>query len=295
MNHFTDEIKRKYKSKLVDVFRAFILLCKENNLRYYCLGGTLIGAVRHQGMIPWDDDIDVAMPREDYYKFLSLQFGSDFPYEIISMENNSNYYLPQSKFCDKNSTILEHADIPCIFGLFIDVFPLDGASDSLAERENDLLSFKRLTNKLHIQPKSSLSNFKSCLKRLIKGQLRTARNEFSLAFWKEKSRQKLVIEINKLMLKYPYKESLVVGNYGGMWGIKEFWKKEWFDNNMVGEFEGIKVLLPIGTAQILNQVYGDYMQLPPIEKQVSHHHLAYLNLEERISYDDVKAILNKNF
>lgn len=282
-----------YKSKLIEAFQAFITICDNNNLSYYCLGGTLIGAIRHQGMIPWDDDIDIAMPRGDYEKFISLTLNSNGPYEIVTMESNINYYLPYAKFCDKNSTILEYSDVPCLLGIYLDVFPLDGASENMNSCKEDWLLFKRQANRLHIQSKRCKDNFLNGIKRLFKGQLRTAWNEFSLIANKDVKRKHIIVQLNQIMYKYAFDDSSVVANYGGMWGIKEFWKKEWFESYILKEFEGIQVRVPIGYDNIMRQVYGDYMQPPPIDKQVSHHHVAFIDIKERKTTEEVLNIIKR--
>jgi len=288
-----EDLKEKYNAKLIDVFNAFITICENNNLSYYCLGGTLIGAIRHKGMIPWDDDIDVAMPRVDYDKLMSLKFESNFLYEIVSMDNHLHYYLPYAKFCDKNSTLLEHSDIPCVLGLFIDIFPLDGANNNLIIRKSNLLDFKRTANKLAITSKIWKENYKSVIRSLFKFQLRTAWNEFILSFNKDSKRKKVIGQLNQLMTKYEFNHSTIIGNYGGMWGIKEFWDKSWFEDYKIVDFDRLQVRIPIGFHQLLTHVYGDYMQLPPIEKRVTHHHLAFLDLYNRRSIEYIMDHLKK--
>lgn len=289
----TFEIDRlKYKSKLIAVFKAFIKVCEQYQLQYFCIGGTLIGAIRHQGLIPWDDDIDVVMPRSDYDKFINLQISNDSTFEIVAMENSNDYYLPYAKFCDKESTILEYSDIPSVLGLFVDVFPLDAAHDNEIIRKQDLLSYKRLANKLHIQPKKTKDNLISSVKRLSRGQLRTAWNEFNLSYNKGSKRQKLVYNFREILNKYSYKNASIVGNYGGMWGIKEFWKKDWFDSYLLHQFEDLQVRIPIEYDKVLKQVYGDYMKLPPIDKRVSHHNLAYVNLDKKLTMKEIYKSIN---
>lgn len=117
---------------LLPVFRAFVDFCNRNQLTYYAAYGTVIGAVRHKGFIPWDDDIDVWMPRRDYERFLSLRDKLiSTHYEIIDIEDKG-YYLYFAKFCDRRSTIIEREG-QSIMGLYIDVFPLDYYDDKGGE------------------------------------------------------------------------------------------------------------------------------------------------------------------
>ena len=285
----TQDIKEK--QILINLFQKFINICEIHNLRYYCIGGTLLGAIRHQGMIPWDDDIDVLMPREDYDKFLNLDFREIQGVEIITMQNNPNYYLPFSKFCDSSSTILEYANIPAILGSFIDIFPLDGASSDTTVLAKDLLQFRRLANKLFVESKVFGENMKAFFKRLFNFQLRTAWNELTLSYSKESKRKHIIHSLEKVMRRYDYNRCTKVGNYGGMWGIKEFWDKSNFDSYILQNFESLQVRIPIGYDAILTKMYGNYMQLPPVEKRVSHHNVAYKNLIERKSLQQVYNII----
>lgn len=289
-------IKSKYKSIILDVFKDFIKICEQHNLQYFCHGGTAIGVVRHQGMIPWDDDIDVLMPRPDYEKFLEL-----FPtlrqskYDLMVPGKDKSYYLPFTKMCDRSTTLMEFEHVPCTFGAFIDIFPLDGASFISNERKKDWLHFRRMANKLMILPKSSRDNVKWFFDRLFKLQLRTAWYEITCSFNKDVKGKKIHDVLRKIMTRHVYCNAKYVGSYGSQFGIKAFWPKEWFANYETMFFEGFQVRVPTGYKDILTQVYGDYMTLPSIENRVSGHHVAYLNLEKRIGVEEVlKLIKNKS-
>lgn len=120
-----EEDKLKYKEILCNTMKSFINICKEHNLQYYACAGTCLGAIRHKGMIPWDDDIDVLMPRSDYDKFLALkQKLQGTGYEIVD-SNNQFYNQWFAKFSDANTTIVEITDFPIVFGVYVDIFPLD--------------------------------------------------------------------------------------------------------------------------------------------------------------------------
>lgn len=279
---------------MIDVFRAFIKICEEHDLQYFCHGSTAIGVVRHQGMIPWDDDIDVLMPRPDYEKFLSLFSQLDqHEYELMIPGQSPSYYLPFTKMCDRNTTLLEFEHIPCVFGAFVDIFPLDGAASDRNERAADWLLFRRIANKLMILPKSTKENFVWLFKRLSKFQLRTALNEISCAFNKEEKYKKINRELRHIMTRHEYSQADYVGSYGSQFGVKAFWPKMWFDSSTMMSFEGMEVRVPSGYDKLLTQVYGNYMQLPPEDKRVSGHHVAYLNLDERKTLDEVYQELKK--
>lgn len=292
MKQEEERIRSKYKGIILQVFKDFIKICEEHNLQYFCHGGTAIGVVRHQGMIPWDDDIDVLMPRPDYEEFLKL-----FPnlnqsnYELMVPGKDKSYYLPFTKMCDRSTTLLEFEHVPCVFGAFIDIFPLDGASFIRKEREKDWLYFRRTANKLMILPKSSKSNIRWFFDRLFKLQLRTAWYEISSAFNKDAKSKEVHDILRNIMTRHMYSNAKYVGSYGSQFGIKAFWPREWFAGyeNMV--FEGLQVRVPKGYNDILTQVYGDYMSLPSRENRVSGHYVAYLNLHKRLGVEEVLKLI----
>ena len=134
MQELTETELVTWKSIITDVLKEFQKICNRHQLTYYAIGGTAIGAVRHHGIIPWDDDIDVGMPRPDYERFLEICRTSDLGnYELVSNETHRNYNLPFPKFCNRNTTLVERMDVPCVIGLFIDIFPLDNTSDDMVE------------------------------------------------------------------------------------------------------------------------------------------------------------------
>jgi len=278
----------KYKALILEVFKNFISFCEDNRLNYFCCGGTAIGAVRHAGMIPWDDDIDVLMPRPDYDRFLELFPTAGYKgCELVFAERVPSYYLPFAKLVDTHSSVVEYPDIPCVLGAFIDIFPLDGTSSNKGKQVELIKQFRQAANKLLVIPKYPINNFKAGLKRMCKGQLRTALNEFMYSVGKNRARKRVLKQLSYLMSSYAYKYAPYVANYGGMWGIREIGKHEWFDGYCKMEFEGFSVRLPKDYHAYLTHVYGNYMVPPSLENRASHHHFAYVNLHERI---DIRAI-----
>lgn len=104
--------------------------CEINNIKYYLFAGTLLGAIRHEGFIPWDDDIDIAIPRDDYEKFI-IEFdrNNDVNYKVLSIENSNKYYLPYAKVIDNRTLLFEDGKESMPIGVFIDIFPLDSIPD----------------------------------------------------------------------------------------------------------------------------------------------------------------------
>ena len=141
------EVDYKIKSLLIQTYKAFREFCLSNDIHFFAGGGTMIGAVRHKGIIPWDDDIDIFMLRKDYDKFISLKRqleGTD--YEIID-PCDEGYFCSMAKFSHRYSSIWEFRDIPFVTGVYLDVFVLDyedGRFDEVAKKRKKYDQFSNL-------------------------------------------------------------------------------------------------------------------------------------------------------
>lgn len=137
-------IKKEWNATILDILKAFIDICNKYHLRYYCCAGTAIGAARHHGMIPWDDDIDVLMPRPDYDRLLEIAKHEDFgKYEVVTPYNNESYPLYFSKLVNRETTLIEEKERPCIIGLYVDIFPLDATDDDLKRQRLCIANIQR--------------------------------------------------------------------------------------------------------------------------------------------------------
>ena len=267
----TPELQPKWNAIIVDVLRKFIEICKQHNLTYYCCGGTAIGAIRHGGMIPWDDDIDVFMPRPDYDRFVDIIQNTDLGnYEYVSPFTHDNYPLYFIKLCNRKTTLMEEHDTPCVYGLYIDVFPIDGAPDDYDEAKEYI---KLLCNH--------------------KEWGRFVRKTIGF-FFRKKYRNHLLCQLDSICRSFPFDYSNLVAVYCGSYGPKEVFPRKWLENTVKFSFEGLTVNLPSGYDSYLRQYYGDYMQLPPEEKRISHHTKAFFNFEERLPDKEVFRIICRN-
>jgi len=258
----------------LNMLEAFIHVCQQLKLNYFVIGGTLLGAVRHEGFIPWDDDIDIGMSRNDYKIFLKEgQKYFNSKYFIQTIDTDSEYLMGFSKIRDCSTTMIESSvkERKINHGVYIDVFPLDGVSNSklLEKARKILLSLYqiKINSFFYKEQKVDKIKFKSKYAEKI-SNLITIR----------KTSKDILYEINKIASKYDFDESLVVGNYFGAWGEKEFYPKEYLGKGTILKFEHLEVKTPENYDLYLNQVYGDYMQLPPIEKQKSHHGIEIIDL-----------------
>lgn len=250
------------KKTELDILSDVTSFCDNNKIEYFLAYGTLIGAVRHKGFIPWDDDIDIWMPRKDYDKFKTLYneknkggiYFSVCPEDKISKHSfvkviNTSTAKLESGFSYENGYL----------GVDIDIFPLDGQPDDDAEF---LQWFKKLFKHYKLFSFLNLDTSKS-FKRKI------ANIVFSVMSGGKKN---LLKKTASLHAKYPYNECKYIGTVESMYNREnQRYKKEWFAKSVLMDFEGKKFKAPIGYDEILIQTYGDYMKLPPKEEQVTHH------------------------
>lgn len=247
----------------LNILIYFTEVCEENNLRYYLGGGTLLGAVRHKGFIPWDDDIDVMMPRPDFQKLLSLSINNE-NYNIIK-PGTAGYYYNFAKLVDTR-TILEEKGIKLIDGLgvYIDIFPLDGmpeTPDARKKRFKELNSIrKRINNTCLLRPKFHRNPF---------AYLNACRIYNSNKYIDLSSLQKKYLDS---ALKNSFDDSEFVFAAGGAYGARDIFPGKWFEKEIELQFENLSVKAFNGYDFYLTQLYGDYMTLPPEDKRVTPHH-----------------------
>lgn len=261
------------QSKLLDMLKFFHAICMKENLRYYLLGGTALGAARHGGFIPWDDDIDVGMPREDYEKLKIFCRTSDFgKYTFEFPSDRKDFVYAYGKMYDRDTTLIENTRYKTERGIYIDIFPLDGAGNTY---EESVLRFKGIGRKI------DLLSTKTCAwrrgRKLYKNLAVMAMRcvpEFMI------NSAKLKAEIDERSKGLNFDECLYVANYNGAWREKEIAKREWFGTPTEYLFEGVKVFGPENIDAYLTALYGDWRTPPPPEKQVTHHDYLYLNLEQ---------------
>ena len=261
------------QTKLTEGFKWFHEFCVANNLRYFAVGGTMLGAVRHKGFIPWDDDIDVAMPRPDYERLREIaKTHKDDRFYIEFPGFNKEFYYLYAKVFDKSTTLIEDARKPIKRGFYIDVFPLDGVGDDIEEAKEN---YKPISKKINLysmitcnysKRRKGYKNFAVFLGRII-----------SPLFV---SRKKLANKLDMLCKKHGYDESKVIGNLYGAWGAKEIMPKDFMGTPTEIEFEGMKIYGVEKPHEYLTTLYKDYMTLPPEDKRVSHHDHLEFNAEK---------------
>lgn len=284
MKELTANELTEWKRIITGVLQAFHQICHEHGLTYYAVGGTAIGAIRHKGIIPWDDDIDVAMPRPDFDRFVAIAKSQDLgDYELVDASNTPGYNLSFPKLCSKKTTLIERWDTPCVIGLFIDIFPLDGAPEDVEHTKLLVEQYRKARNRYEaISTHNTFIEYLSLLKDPHEWG-RFAVKTLGFFFRKQMGRM-LLARMDSISHTIPFGSTSKVINYAGAYGIRELFDKSILDGSPVSlPFEdGVIDMMPQYDAY-LRGVYGNYMQLPPADKQVPHHLKAFYNLSERIS------------
>lgn len=252
---FTPEELRKWQLKLLEILVYFRDFCEEHNLRFMLAAGTMLGAVRHKGFIPWDDDLDVTMPREDYDKLVDLwdQYADKSKFRCERTDKNRSVRFPM--------TVCRSMDTTCIYnhsvdddicqGLKIDVEFLDGVPAnklkllycSFCAKLYALLSAERIPYRFPFTTRT--------LAKIILFVLPNHRMRWPLTKFLESQ-----------MKKYKFENSEYV-----RYLTNPFRKKSYFESVVYADFEGYKMPIPKGYHEILSAYYGDYMQYPPEDKR----------------------------
>lgn len=261
-----DEIKEK----ALEILMYIHDICEKNQLRYSIYYGTLLGAVRHGGYIPWDDDIDIVMPRNDYDRLIDILKKKD-EYLLLDHQTREHCRYTFAKLVDKNTLAKssqhfggEDPD----FGVFIDIFPLDGVPEDTSER----LSFWKECETYRLNILDTLgytyARSYSIVKSLGKLVVRYPYHKHLLkqgddVFWRER--------YETVARRYPFNESKSCGFLETMnhdWGL---FPVEWFDEFELVNFEGMQVRSIKAKEAFLKTRYGNYMELPPEKDRVTHH------------------------
>ncbi|GFI01252.1 hypothetical protein IMSAGC005_00074 [Lachnospiraceae bacterium] len=259
---------RAIQKKQTEILAKYIEICNENNLSYFVFYGTLLGTVRHGGFIPWDDDMDVAMPRDDFKKFAQLMEEKDSEdYYIDTVENNEQvFYGGYAKFGDKRTTFISrrNAAQKTNHGIAIDIFPMDGFEIEDKKRHKQLQEIQLLQELIIVKTYHD----RELLGRSVSDK-RWRKIKFLSIFYSRKELAKklaLAFEENRqsdyvaILARYIREEN------------RKFYRKEWFSDAVELQFEDLKVKVPKGYAECLRIEYGNSYLLFPNENMLKKKH-----------------------
>lgn len=255
----------------LEILKKIDSICKEMKLKYCLAYGTLIGAIRHKGFIPWDDDIDIMMPRRDYDILVDYFVKNKTklaPFEIFNNREDSNYPYMISRISDSRYELDVDNEKSYGIGLFVDVYPLDGVGDTVEE-------YTRLKNKssryasicfLSTREAVKRENTKSFIKYLVKYPAFLVGKVLGKDFFMKK--------LEQMAANCDYDNSKYIGCI--VWasddGVRGIFPKEWFKETVEVEFEGHQFLAPKEYDKVLSHGYGNYMELPPEKDRIAHHY-----------------------
>lgn len=275
---FTPETLRKLQLKELDTLVYFKEFCDKNNLLFYLCGGCCIGSLRTGGFIPWDDDIDILMPRDDYEKLYKL-WDNDKHERFKLLRTDEKIFTGNifTTIVDTETTCVKanqaHLDIP--FGIMMDIFPIDGCPKG---------KFKRTMQKLNAM---IYSLFLAQIVPENHGGIMALGSKFLLSIVKSpKAREKKWRNAERRMSKYKISDCEYITELcEGVHSMQPKYPKEWFASAVYREFEGLQMPIPVGYDPYLKKAFGDYMTLPPEDKQKPHHDMILVDTER--SYKEV--------
>ena len=273
---------RELQNKSLEIALYFKDFCNEHGLLFYMCGGCCIGSLRHKGFIPWDDDVDVFMPRDDYEKLKELwpKYANTEKYACVYADKNrvdGNLFVT---IRDNETTAIKpyQVDMDISHGVALDVLPLDGWPDGKMKRKMQV--FWALVYSLYCAQTVPVNH----------GKAVSVAGKIALTFVPSKKlRYKLWKLAERKMTKYPIKECKYITELcSGPYYMKKQYPREAFDKAIWVDFENVKMPIPQGYDVYLRTAFGDYMKLPPKEKQKPHHDAIFIDLNN--SYKKYKGV-----
>ena len=266
---------RRLQLKELALLKSFQKICAEQSFSYFALGGTLLGAVRHKGFIPWDDDIDIGIPREDYERFIEYCQNHKVPFELHTFRNDENHYRYFSRIEDPSVKVKRTDNLTEeISSAWVDIFPLDGMPDGRIARSihKYYVLFRRAMYKLscfHLGVNVNKKNRPLHEKMIVKfGQIFPVEKFLYI--------EKELNKLDRALKKYPYQKSQYLVNAMGAYKFREMFHKKFYGEGKMYPFEDTEIRGPVDYDFVCAQLYGDYMN-PPNQDERNHHNSVMLD------------------
>lgn len=282
MEKFSEqEVLQQMQACQLDILKTFKKVCDANNLRFYLAFGTCLGAIRHHGFIPWDDDIDVFMRLEDINKLVQLQ--DQFPPNLFiqTHEKEPEYGLLMPRIRNSSTTLIEadHVDRDINQGVYIDIYPLFYCEENKWRMKIMLLKTFLCRLFVYNAPPAN------------KGRLTTFVAKVVLKLVPDWLKKRVADGLYEQLINRS--KSRLVADFPDI-SRGKIYQDEWFGTPVYGDFEGEQMPLPSDPHAFLAYEYGDYMQLPPEDKQHIHHHYLFADFDHSyLNYKGIKYCVNK--
>lgn len=256
---------RKAQLVMLSILQEIDTICRNNDIRYFLISGSLLGAVRHQGFIPWDDDMDIAMMREDYNKFLTVcktQLPDHLFLQTRQTDKYYNVYHVPCKIRDNSSILIESGleNSKAHQGIYIDIFPFDKHSCNDRLIEEDLRLWKKFMFLQKYTKKSPKTKLHAILLSPVK-KLAIA----GLRWYFKKAKQRIAYNENHYITDYK-----ITPGFDLYWSLTNIFDKEDIFPLVKIPFENNLFPVPAKYDKVLTMIYGDYMVLPPPDKRQAH-------------------------
>ena len=261
---------KEMQQKMLEMLIYFKQFCEKYHLRFWLIGGGAIGAVREHGFVPWDDDIDLQMPRPDYERFHRLwaKYGDKKRYTLCRSDRKTNYHHAASSLRDPNTTFIctYNKNQEICHGISLEFGAVDATPDS------------KLLQYIQIFWGYMFAIFNAQRLPNNRGKMARTVTKMLYAMTTKKMKDDIWIFAEKQKSKYSWKKAHYIKE---LWGKTSFYNfpKEWFDSVVWVDFEGEKMPLPKGYHEYLSLIFGDYMKRPPVEQQVAKHDIVFLDMK----------------
>lgn len=262
----------------IEILKEVIDVCNKYDLTYYALGGTMLGAIRHKGFIPWDDDIDLGIPRKDYEKFLEVAPDNlSEKLKVVNYKNTPEYHYYITRILDTTTQVIEEriGNSNKYTHASIDIFPIDGTPNNIILRKIYFLRvlYHRALMSLCYKDSIDRKRKRSLGEKILLAILERIPVEKLTTPYKEKEK------IDKLLSQQDFGNSRLIGNIMGAYRTKEIVPKEWYGKGTKYQFENLEIVGLDKYDEYLTHTYGDYMKLPSEDSRKTHFKVVNIEAE----------------
>lgn len=256
---------------LLDIYKSVDEICKRHDWIFFLAGGSALGAVRHRGFIPWDDDLDLIMPREDYEKFAKIAKDELPDYlKLTWIERLNHYRIEDTRYeMELNIAYKQSVNAGEKSFVFVDLQPLDGVPKCMALRifHCAKVMFYRMAYRMCDSKKICIEPWRHVWELILIAVLK----KLPFLFRNEEKLQK---KFNKSMQKYSYSNCEYVADFVGKYLFRDIYPKKWWEPGIKADFEDVQVRIPSEYDRYLTRIYGNYMMIPNEKEQITHRELS---------------------